>query len=87
MTSYLPKKDTVMLLPVANISHCQHFIHILHTVMWLSGQTVKTCWQYPPNSKVVHNPGSNTSQKQPTQCHWNNRILYDNELRSRVLFT
>jgi len=88
MTSYLPKSDTVMLLPVANITHCHHFIHILLSVMWLSGHTAITHWQYHLYSKAVHHPGSNTySQKQSTHYHWNNRKLHYNELHSLVCFT
>ena len=55
ITSYLPKNDTVMLLPVAKISHCYHFINILHTVMWLYSETATTHWQYYRNSKPYIN--------------------------------
>jgi hypothetical protein len=68
--TYLPKNDTVMLLPAANIRQCHHFIHILHTVMWLSGLTAITHWQYHLNLKAVHHPGCNTySQKQCTHLY------------------
>jgi hypothetical protein len=84
MTSYLPNKDTAVLLPVANIRHCHHFINTLHTVMWLSG---KNTWQYPASSNLSIILCKHIFTKQCTQCHWNNRKVYDTELHSCVWFT
>ena len=82
------KHDSVMLLHVANIRKCDNFIHILPSVMWLSGQTAITQLQYHLYPKVVHHPESNTySQKQWPHHHWNNIKLYDTELYSCVIFT
>jgi hypothetical protein len=77
MTSCLPKNDTAVLLPVANMRHSP-----LHTLSPLSNGTIwpdsNIALTISSDVKVVHHPGSNTySQKQCTQCHWNNRKVYD----------
>jgi len=57
MTSYLRKNDTVMLLPVANITQSPFHTHSLHSTVtiWSDNNNALTV---SSKLKVVHHPGS-----------------------------